>query len=89
MKSFEYVGITEEAAKQIVTNRELQSVDFASSQDLMRIFLGDSTSINENLLGVRGLYGKNGCVLIASGEKFSLEKNTLTLDLPTFDLTRV
>jgi len=89
MKSLEYVGISEEAAKQIVMTRELQSVDFANSKELINIVLGQLESVNEKVLGVKLLRVKNGCILTTSSEKYSSEKNTLTIDLSTFDLSKI
>ena len=85
----EYVGITEEAAKQIVTNRELQSVDFEQSHKLTGMFIGKWSGGVSELPGIDIVGCKNGCIMIGRGESYSSEKNTLTIDLKSFDLSRV
>ena len=88
MKSLEYIGITEDAAKKIITSRELQSVDFEQSEILIRLFLGINAT-EEKIPGIKKVIRKNGCVITSIDEKYSIEKNTLTLDLETFDLGKV
>lgn len=89
MKSLDYIGITEEAAKAIITNRELQSIDFENSQSLISLFNGAPDKCSDELLGVRYVVSKSGGVLTAINEQFSGEKNTLTFDLESFDLSKV
>lgn len=89
MKSLDFVGITEEAAKQIVTNRELQSVDFEQSHKLTLIFTGEWTGNTSDLPGIQMIGSKSGCILIARGENYSAEKNTITIDLKSFDISKV
>lgn len=38
MKNVDYLGMTEDAVKAIISNRELQSFDFERAQDLVSIF---------------------------------------------------
>lgn len=89
MRSLEYIGITEDAAKQIITSRELQSVDFEQSQSLVELFSGVVAEQFEAQIGLKYLHAKNGGVLIAKNEEYSNEKNTITVDFSTFDLGKV
>ena len=89
MKSLEYIGITEEAAKSIITNRELQSSDFEQSSILINLFLALQQEENSAISGLNYKFIKNGCILTAKGEKYSVEKNTLTVDFETFKIEKV
>lgn len=88
MKS-EYLLITEEAAKKIISKRELQSVDFAASMVVVDIFTGKGTDAQASDIGLRMAEVKNGQILVAIGESYALSKNTLTVDFETFDLSHM
>jgi len=89
MKSLEYIGITEDAAKQIIASRELQSVDFEQSHTLITLFSGFMPEEFEARVGVKCIEFKNGCVLIAKSEEYFTEKNTLTVDFSTINFGKV
>lgn len=89
MKSVDYLGMTEDAVKAIISNRELQSYDFERAQDLVSIFLGEGNKESAENLGLEMVESKNGYVLVTSEEKFSSEKNTLTIDLECLDFSIV
>ncbi|NOJ99793.1 hypothetical protein HMI51_43865, partial [Corallococcus coralloides] len=52
MKNVDYLGMTEDAAKAIISNRELQSYDFERAQDLVSIFLGEGDKKSAESLGL-------------------------------------
>jgi len=74
MKSVDYLGMTEDATKAIISNRELQSYDFERAQDLVSIFLGEGNKKSAENLGLEMVESKNGYVLVTPEEKFSSEK---------------
>ncbi|QCR37278.1 UvrD-helicase domain-containing protein [Nissabacter sp. SGAir0207] len=89
MKSANFIGLTEEATKIIISNRELQSSDFMLSQNLTKLFTGWADKILTEELGLLFLESKSGYVIISPQEKFSSEKNTLTIDLDWMDFNSV
>lgn len=85
MKTVEYIGLTEEATRKIISNRELQSHDFILSQNLVCIFQGLGSIDNAEKIGVNLIESKSGYILLCPNEKYSSEKNTLTIDLTSFN----
>lgn len=73
-----FICITQSAARHIISNRELQSNDFEKASSLLDLLFNDS---NNNEIGLQAIPCKAGKIIIANGEKFSTEKNTITFDL--------
>jgi len=80
MKSVDYIGFTEESVRLIISNRELQSFDFQIASNLISIFRGEARSECADAIGLQMIEMKTGQIFLSPKEKFSSEKNTLTLD---------
>ncbi|MDG9890431.1 UvrD-helicase domain-containing protein [Pseudomonas juntendi] len=89
MKSIDFLGITEESAKAIISNRELQSIDFETSASLISILNGRGESQDAGVIGLRLITYKNGQILLSPGEAYNSEKNTITIDFETLSFSDV
>lgn len=85
--SADYIGLTENAAGIILSNRGLQSSDFSLSENLISIFRGDGGEHNGKNIGLNLTNYKNGYVLTSPTEEFSAQKHTFTLDFRCCDLS--
>ncbi|NWD50556.1 UvrD-helicase domain-containing protein [Pseudomonas gingeri] len=83
MKLTEFLGITEESAKAIISNRELQSIDFSTSMSLINILCGRGEPQDAGAIGLKLIPYKSGQILFAPGEQYNSEKNTITIDFET------
>jgi hypothetical protein len=70
MKSNEFFGITEEAAKLIIGLRELQSVDFEASQSLLAFANQHGQDSDAATIGLRLHTFKNGKILTHPNEQY-------------------
>ena len=89
MKSIEFLGITEEAAKLIIGLRELQSVDFETSHSLLSLVSRNGQPEDAAAIGLRLHTFKNGQILTIPNEKYNTEKNTITIDFETFSFAEL
>lgn len=87
MKSNEFIGLTEEAAKLIIGLRELQSVDFEASQSLLAFANQHGQGSDAATIGLRLHTFKNGKILTHPNEQYNTEKNTITIDFETFSFS--
>lgn len=83
----DFVGLTENAASIILSNRGLQSSDFSLSDNLIRIFRGKGDELNGKNIGLNLINYRNGYVLVSPTEDFSSHKHTFTLDFRCCDLS--
>ncbi|HEI9728005.1 TPA: UvrD-helicase domain-containing protein [Serratia marcescens] len=89
MKSADYVGLTEDAVRAVISNRELQSHDFLKSQNLINLMTGCGSDEDAKQVGLKFIKNKFGYILVAQDEGFSSEKNTLTIDFSTCSFSAV
>ncbi|MFZ4962864.1 hypothetical protein ACL9RJ_01245 [Pseudomonas sp. Mn2068] len=89
MKLIDFIGITEESAKAIISNRELQSVDFETSRSLINILCRCGGVQDASAIGLKLISYKNGQILTFPGEQYRSEKNTITIDFETLNFSNV
>lgn len=89
MKNADFIGLTEESTRIIISNRELQSSDFLLSQNLILLFTGLADKNAAEEIGLFLVELKSGYVLISPEEKYSTEKNTLTIDLNSINFSSI
>lgn len=87
MKSTDFIGITEEAAKLIIGLRELQSIDFEASKSLLSLAERKGQEADAAAIGLRLHLFKNGQILTLPNENYNTEKNTITIDFESFSFS--